>query len=310
MQWVSAPAYVVDNVRRVCGSEPVNVTDMMIDPTSGMRCVNSIDQLAAFEFAATHASSAMRRAILSLRVGATEYEVLGGAGLGTVPLSVHPVAASGPRAYLGPASPSSRRLQLGDPILLGLGVWGALCARAGFVARDWADLPAEIGDYVERLVVPYFSAIVEWYETVGIGVTGGELYDIIRRRLGDPWFGVYLNPGHYIHLDEWVHSPVYKGSDIRLVSGMAMQVDVIPGTGTAYYSTNVEDGIALADQGTRARFAARWPEAWARIQARRAFMLGELGIRLKPEVLPFSNLAAHLTPFLLNPNLAMRVVGR
>jgi len=30
-----------------------------------------------------------------------------------------------------------------------------------------------------------------------------------------------------------------------------------------------------------------------------------LGIRLKPEVLPFSNMPALLQPFALNPNLAM-----
>ena len=32
-------------------------------------------------------------------------------------------------------------------------------------------------------------------------------------------------------------------------------------------------------------------------------------VRLKPEVLPFSNLAAHLTPFLLSPDKAMRIAA-
>jgi hypothetical protein len=309
-RWINAPSYLVDAICRVSGFEPVNSTHLLIDPAEGLRCVNSVDQLAVFEFAASHVSSAMRRAILSLRVGMTEYQVVGEAHLNGIPLSVHPVVASGARAYLGPASPSTRRLQLGDPVLLGLGVWGALCARAGFVARDAADLALEIQDYVERLVAPYFAAIVDWYETVGIGVTGAELFEVIRRRIGDPWFGVALNPGHYIHLDEWVHSPVYEGSEVELQPGVAMQADVIPGTGTRYYSTNVEDGIALADETMRQDFATRWPEAWSRIQARRAFMHDALGIHLKPEVLPLSNLAAHLTPFLLSPNFAMRVVAR
>ncbi len=56
----------------------------------------------------------------------------------------------------------------------------------------------------------------------------------------------------------------------------------------------------------RQTFADRWPEAWARIQARRTFMENVLGIKLKPEVLPFSNLSAHLTPYLLSPNMALR----
>jgi hypothetical protein len=54
----------------------------------------------------------------------------------------------------------------------------------------------------------------------------------VDRRLGDPFFGIFLNPGHQIHLDEWVNSPVGPRSDIELASGMAMQVDIIPATGT------------------------------------------------------------------------------
>jgi len=308
--WINAPAYLVEMIGEITGGHPVNATDIMIDPAEGLRIVNTVDQLAAFEFAATHLSSAMRRAIVGLRSGMTEYQVIEGARLNGMPLSVHPVVASGPRAYLGPASPSNRRLEVGDPMLLGIGVWGALCARVGFVARDASDLPVDIRDYVDRLVGPYYSAIVEWYQTVGLGVKGAELFEIVERRLGDPWFGVSLNPGHYLHLDEWVHSPVYAGSEVALRSGTAMQVDVIPGTGGPYYSTNVEDGIALADADLRDAFAQRWPEAWSRIQARRAFMRDALGIQLKPEVLPFSNLAAHLTPFLLSPEQAMRVEGR
>jgi hypothetical protein len=39
---------------------------------------------------------------------------------------------------------------------------------------------------------------------------------------------------------------------------------------------------------------------------RRAFMAGVLGIKLKPEVLPLSNLPGYLPPFWLSPGLAMR----
>jgi hypothetical protein len=34
-----------------------------------------------------------------------------------------------------------------------------------------------------------------------------------------------------------------------------------------------------------------------------------LGIALHPDVLPFSNLAAHLPPFLLRPDRAMTIAG-
>ena len=65
---------------------------------------------------------------------------------------------------------------------------------------------------------------------------------------GHPFFGIGLNPGHLIHLDEWVHSPIRKGSAMKLASGMALQCDIIPATGTAYFTSNIEDGIALAER--------------------------------------------------------------
>ncbi|HEV7811065.1 MAG TPA: hypothetical protein VGO64_10725, partial [Candidatus Limnocylindrales bacterium] len=81
----------------------------------------------------------------------------------------------------------------------------------------------------------------------------------------------------------------------------------IPATGTDYFTTNIEDGIALADAALRESFAASYPAAWARIQARRSFMAESLGIDLHPDVLPFSNLPAYLPPFLLRPDRAMTV---
>jgi len=84
-----------------------------------------------------------------------------------------------------------------------------------------------------------------------------------------------------------------------------LQVDVIRHTGTDYFTSNIEDGIALADDDLRARFANRYPEAWARIEARRAFMRDRLGIRLKPEVLLFSNIPAWLPPSCCGRGFAM-----
>jgi hypothetical protein len=117
---------------------------------------------------------------------------------------------------------------------------------------------------------------------------------------------VHLNPGHFIHLDEWPSSPVYAGSEVTLRSGMALQLDIIPATGTAYHTTNIEDGVALADDALRAELADHYPGMWERVSRRRAFMAAALGIELKPEVLPMSNLAGYLPPLWLAPRLAMR----
>jgi hypothetical protein len=226
-------------------------------------------------------------------------------GWNGMPLSCHLMLSSGSRASFGLLSPSDRRIERGDRFTVAFGIWGALNCRAGFVVDEASELPIGIGDYVERLVGPYFEAVTAWYRALHIGQTGGVLHEIIHGRLGDPFFGIFLNPGHQIHLDEWVNSPVAPASPIELRSGMALQVDIIPATGTDYFTTNIEDGVALADGTMRAEFARRYPDAWGRIQARRRFMSDELGIELHPDVLPFSNIPAWLPPFLLGPHRAM-----
>ncbi len=310
--WLEIPTYIVDTLRSITGgSEYVhNANAIMMDSSQGLRAVSDVDQLARFEFAATYTSQAVRNVVFGLQVGMTEFDAVGLMKLNGLPWSCHLMLSTGPRAFMGLPSPSLRTIKHGDPFTTAYGVWGALNCRAGFVVEEADDLPAEINDYVDRLVKPYFEAVVKWYERIGIGVLGGELYELIREHLGDPFFGVSLNPGHLIHLDEWVNSPIYADSTEPLQSGMAIQVDIIPATLSPYFTTNIEDGIALADAELRTEFAEQYPEAWERIQARRAFMRNELGIRLKPEVLPFSNIPAYLPPFLLAPRQALRMVER
>ena len=308
---IDAPAYIVDEFRRLTGATGLveNATGLLIDAADGLRVINEVDQLAAFEYAACQTSEGVRHMLAGLRPGMTESEAVRLLNWNGMPLSCHMMLTAGPRATYGLVSPGDRKIQRGDRFTVGFGVWGALNCRAGFVVESAAELPAGISDYVERLVGPYFEAVAEWYGALHVGQTGGALYDIIHRHIGDPFFGVSLNPGHQIHLDEWVNSPIAHGSRMELRSGMAFQVDVIPATGTDYFTTNIEDGLALADSSLRDAFAAAYPEAWGRIQARRRFMSDALGIALHPDVLPFSNLAAHLPPFLLRPDRAMTVAG-
>jgi hypothetical protein len=308
---IELPTFIVEDVRNTVGAGGVveNTTDILTGAADGLRVINEVEQLAAFEYAAFCTSNGVRNLLFGLRPGMREDEAVRLLEWNGAPLSCHLMLSSGPRASLGLLSPGDRRIELGDQFTTAFGIWGALNCRAGFVVAESGELPPEIRDYVERLVAPYFEAIAEWYGALHIGQTGGVLQEIIDRRLGDPFFGIFLNPGHQIHLDEWVNSPVAPGSTIELRSGMALQVDVIPATGTAYFTTNIEDGIALADQSLRDAFAARFPEAWARIRARRQFMNDALGIALHPDVLPFSNIPAYLSPFLLRPDHAMTLKG-
>lgn len=308
--WSEVPSYIVDTLRNITGGSQFvyNANHLLMNADSGLRTINDVDQLAVFEFAATHSSQSLRNVFFGLKVGMTEYDAMRLMGLNGMPLSAHPMLSTGARAAMGLPSPSMRVIEQGDRFTMALGLWGALNARAGFVVHGADELPRDIQDYAEKLIFPYFRAVVEWYKHVGIGVKGSELYDVVHQHLGDSFFGVGLNPGHLIHLDEWLHSPIYKGSNIALKSGMALQVDIIPATGTPYFTINIEDGIALADENLRNAFAQKYPEAWGRIQMRRQFMENILGIPLKPEVLPFSNIPAYLPPFLLSPHQAMRVM--
>jgi len=305
--WMSdVPAYIVDTLRGLAGAENVsNATGLLIDAQDGLRVTNPPEQLAYLEWAACHVSEGVKRLIRGVKPGMTEHEAVSLLQWNGTPLSCHLMLTAGPRARFGLLSPSDRPIARTDTFTTAYGIWGALTCRAGFVVEDASELPAPIRDYVDRLVAPYFEAVAEWLQALRVGQTGGALNEIIARRLGDKFFGIFLNPGHQIHLDEWVNSPVWPGSPVELRSGMAMQVDIIPATGTDYFTTNIEDGIALADETLRAHLATEYPEMWARITARRAFMASKLGINLHPDVLPLSNLTGYLPPFLLRPDMAM-----
>lgn len=310
-EMTDAPAFLVDELRGMVGSGGAveNATDLLIDAGVGLRAINEVEQLAAFEYAACQTSQGVREVMFGLQPGMTEQEAVRLLGWNGMPLSCHLMLTAGKRASFGLLSPGDRPIEHGDRFTVAFGVWGALNCRAGFVVADAGELPAAIEDYVPRLVGPYFGAVAEWYGALRVGQTGGVLHEIVQRHLGDPFFGIFLNPGHQIHLDEWVNSPIAPGSAIELRSGMALQVDIIPATGTEYFTTNIEDGVALADEALRAAFAAGYPAAWNRIQARRRFMKEALGIDLHPDVLPFSNIPGYLAPFLLRPDQAMTVAG-
>jgi Xaa-Pro aminopeptidase len=308
---IEAPAFLVDELRGLVGPGGTveNATDLLIDAADGLRVVNEPEQLAAMEWSACQTSNGVRRLLAGLQPGMTEREAVRLLEWNGMPLSCHLMLTAGPRAALGLLSPGDRPIARGDRFTVAFGIWGALNCRAGFVVEDAAELPAGIRDYVDRLVAPYFETVAEWYGALHIGQTGGALHEIVDRRLGDPFFGIFLNPGHQIHLDEWINSPIAAGSTTELRSGMAFQVDIIPATGTDYFTTNIEDGVALADGSLREAFAARFPDAWARVQARRRFMAESLGIELHPDVLPFSNIPAWLPPFLLGPQRVMTLAG-
>ncbi|WJL96756.1 aminopeptidase P family N-terminal domain-containing protein [Microbacterium sp. ET2] len=303
--WIDVPHYIVVELQRLA-DRVVNATDIFTGYGTGLRYQNEVDQVAYFEFVGGHGSQSVINLISGIRPGMTELEASQLLNPYMLPFNYHPTMLGGPNTRFGVASAGSRELQLGDRVASGLGYWGSNTARAGYLVEDADQLPADAKGYVQDLVIPYFATAAAWYENVRIGMTAGEMYDITFDRIGDPYFGVFLNPGHFIHLDEWPGSPVAKGSDVQFQSGNAIQLDIIPMVASgAHHTSQIEDGIVLADEQLRAELAEKYPGAWDRIQARRAMLSGTFGIELHEEVLPLSNAAGYLPPFWLAPNLSI-----
>jgi Xaa-Pro aminopeptidase len=293
----AAASFVVDALRDSAG-ELVDATETLMNPRDGLRSTSTADQIAAFEWAAARASRAVFSVLAAAEPGATERQVVGEMGFAGEPLSAHVMFSSGPEVSVGLRSPTDRVLAAGDPVTVAVGYWGGLCCRAGL-------LDAEGVEYLERMAVPYWRAIVTWYESVRLGVPGDEIDRRVRESLEGTGFGSALNPGHLVHLDEWVHTPVRPGSVDPIRSGMCMQCDIIPAGAREGWAANCEDTVAVADAELRAELAARHPELWSRIAARQDFMRRRLGIALADEVLPLSAAPAYFAPFWLEPDLAL-----
>ena len=304
------PSYLVDLLRRLAG-EVVNATALLIDPHTGLRTFSSATDIAFCEASNVVASEGLRSMIAKLpeavRAGWTDHELAAHAGYNGLPQGCHWTLKTGKnRTSLSSANGSI--VERGQPLSTNICYWGSNCCRAGWVAESAADLPVEARDYVETYVGPYFAAMAGWFERLRIGTPGGVLEDWITSQLPKEIFGIKFNAGHLIQLEEWMCSPVYPGSIVPLHSGMIFQSDVIPGSKT-YFSTRLEDTYALADADLRTAIRREYPDCWDRIQARRRFMAGTLGLQMSEEVLPLANLSGWLAPFLMAPQRVMAYSG-
>ncbi|MFN0105746.1 MAG: hypothetical protein ACKV2U_27125 [Bryobacteraceae bacterium] len=293
---IDLPSYIVDTLRRLGGSANViDATDIAVN----LRATCSAAEIAFFEYTNYKASEAMRRTHFALREGVTDHELIAHAGYDGLPLSCHMTCKTGPNR-ISLASASGETIRRGYPWSANIAYWGANICRAGWVAESERDLPAAARDYVEAFAGPYFDAMAAWLDALRIGIHGGQLHSLIQQRLPFDKYGILLNAGHLIHFDEWLRSPIYAGSVEPIRSGMVFQTDVIP-SNPVYFSTRMEDGLAIANASLRSEIATKFPAAWQRIQARREFAIGTLGFTLPDEHLPLSNLFGLVAPFVLNP---------
>jgi Xaa-Pro aminopeptidase len=289
------PSLLAD-LLRARSAEVVNATALFMHPGTGLRSVVTVDDIARLEFANHMAAAAVRRMSVALREGMTDFEVFAAGAVGGLPLGCHATFATGPRPF-GLSGPTGARIERGRMLSFNVCHWGSNVCRAGWVAEGPDDLPAEARDYVEAFVGPYLEAMDLWCGLMRPGVPGGEVQAAMDAAL--PGFGVTLNPGHLIGMDEWVSSPVFPGSDLPIRSGMAMQMDVIPDH-PVYGSTRMEDGYVIADAALRRLLEETHPKVAARIEMRRSFMR-EAGFALPESLLPLADTCGVVAPYLLAP---------
>lgn len=286
------PAAYVAAVERVAG--PGNVVDrtaVLLHPEHGQRSIIDVDQIAVFEAAAARGSEMVWSILSQLRPGDTERAGAERMRYRGEPFNVHTMLASGNAAdgpVIGLKSAGWRRIEKGDGVSTAVGLWGGLTARAGLVDDE--------DDDFMKVAASYFAGLVRWYEVADIGVTGGVLHDAVVDALATGGLHSLLTPGHLTGHEEWSNTPVRPGSTDRILSGMHMQVDVIPTPMKAGWALNCEDSIVFADEGLRDELARAYPDVWSRIVARRKFVTETLGVNIADSVLPLSS-----TPLCLPP---------
>lgn len=290
-----ASALVVDVLRKIAGANDgvTDATAVLMHPENGLRAVIDVHQIAAGEWGAARASAAVWRIVSGAKVGDTEFEAASRMGYAGEELSAHLMFASSPKGspVVGLRSPRGRALQKGDGVTTAVSYWGGLSSRAGLLVEE----DAAFLDVAKA----YFEGLIAWYEKADIGVAGGEIHDAVVTALARGNLRSALNPGHLVGHDEWVHSPIRPGSPEKIASGMPFQVDIIPVPQPDGWALNNEDAVTFASPALREELKAIYPEAYARIEARRAFVKDVLGLDLKPSILPISNTPLCLPPFWL-----------
>lgn len=298
---IDIPAYMVDTLRELSSLDKVvNATDIFMHPDYGLRTFCSPSEIAYFEFTNILASEGMKRMLFGMREGMVDYDLAKLTEYNGEPIGCYMTMVTGTNRKRGLSSPIGAQIKRGDPFATNICYWGSNICRAGWIAKSAQDLPTNARNYIAEFAGLYFEAMSEWFSLLKIGATGNTLSKLISEKLPYNKFGIFLNAGHLIHLDEWVSSPIYPGSKIKIHSGMAMQVDVIPSS-KIYFSTRMEDGIVIADKKLRDEIKQKFPACYQRCQKRREFMIKVLGIELPDEILLLSNIPAIVPPFLLKP---------
>jgi hypothetical protein len=284
----------------------MNANDLLMHPERGLRLFNEPEQIALYEYGAVKTSESVLRVLQAIRPGIREFELARHFDGGGLPLSCHPMLSSGRNIPNGMASPSSRRIAIGDRFTTAFGVLGALTCRAGLIICGPDGFATSSGKIHKRVIENYLLVVRAWYREIAAGAKAGDAWSATDRVREKNLYSFCVNPGHYISLDEWVCSPFFKGSSMRIPSSAALQQDIIPVGRKTSVSVNMEDGLVVADASLRRQLQAQYPAVYIRCVARRTFMRDALGYELSDDVLPLSNTPGAYFPYLLDTRWVCR----
>jgi hypothetical protein len=298
------PYFLVEGLKQAAPKATFTNASSILIGENGLRTSNNANEVAHYEFGAMLAGNGVLKTMEQLEIGKSELE-LGGLlnDYGQTP-SVVTIMATGARFEKANLYPTNKKIQLGDRISMTVGYKGGLQSRGGYAVHDTEELPENERDYLDRVAKPYYNAVKTWLEAITVDMNGAVLYDKIEEVLPKETYGWHLNPGHLCADEEWLASPIYPASQETIRSGMLFQFDIIPSV-PGYSGASCEGGILLADERLRALIQEEYPEMWASMQARRHYIIEEIGIKLSEEVLPMSNATAYYRPFFLNKEDAL-----
>lgn len=299
------PSYIVDTIRHIVGNEHLlsNETDLFIGE-HGVRTINNANEVAHYEYGAALASDCILDAMDKLAPGVTEQALGDSLNRAGQHNSIVTIAAAGPRYVLGNMFPTDNAVKCGDTISLTVGYRGGASTRAGYAAYHQHDLPVEAQGYMDAVAVPYFRAYVLWLEAISVGMAGGELFGKIDQILPRQDYHWSLCPGHLVADEEWMSSPIYEGSTEKLLSGMILQIDIIPAV-PGFGGASAESTVLLADEKLKQEIKDAYPEMWLRMQKRRSYLIETLGVNLSQDILPMCSSVAFLRPYLLDKERAL-----
>ncbi|HLQ39538.1 MAG TPA: M24 family metallopeptidase [Tetragenococcus sp.] len=287
-------------------SRLINATALFIDPDQGIRTHNNANEVAHYAYGQVLASNGILACLTDLELGKKEIELANVLESEGQRNTVVTICSTGQRFKNANVYPSLQEVCLGDRFSMTVGYKGGLVSRAAYAVRKEEEIKGSKKNYLQEVAKPYFAAIVTWLSSIQIGMTGGQLYDLMEEVVPQGEYGWHLNPGHLVADEEWLSSPIFPDSTIPFKSGMMLQLDLILAV-TGFSGANAENGIALADQNLRQDIQNNYPQIWQQIEKRRAYIQDEIGLKLAEEVLPLSNTVAYFTPLLLNKDHALTI---